>query len=47
MSALSSDPSSANESSCTNDPSSAFHQHGDCPWCVLVSDNHDPSHDLH
>ena len=39
MSALSSNPSSADESSRAHDPSSAFRQQGDCPWCVLVSDN--------
>jgi hypothetical protein len=39
MSALSSNPYSADESSRAHDPSSAFRQHGDCPWCVLVSDN--------
>ena len=39
MPALSSNPSSADESSRAHDPSSAFRQQGDCPWCVLVSDN--------
>ena len=39
MPALSSNSSSADESSRAHDPSSAFRQQGDCPWCVLVSDN--------